>query len=78
MAARLAGAIEADLQTIEQQPAIGAPTLGHELGIPDLRTWEVSGFPLVPIYIERLEYLDVVRLLGQRQNVAALIRTISA
>ena len=77
VARRLVTAIGENLRSLEQQPAMGSPKLGQEVEIEELRTWEVSGFPLLLIYIERLDHLDVVRVLGQRQNVAALIRKIS-
>ena len=73
VARRLVDAIESDLKTLQRQPAMGAPTLGHELGIESLRTWEVSGFPLLLIYIEHPLDLDVVRILGERQDIAAII-----
>ena len=74
VARQLVDAIESNLQTLQRQPAIGAPTLGQELGISRLRTWEVSGFPLVLIYIEHPRHVDVVRILGERQDIAAIIR----
>jgi toxin ParE1/3/4 len=77
VADRLIDAIDAALEALQRQLAIGSPTLGQELGVEGLRTWDASGFPLVLIYIERVDFLDVVRILGQRQNIAALIRMIS-
>ena len=47
---------------------MGSPSLGQELGITGLRTWLVSGFPLTFWYFERETCVDVVRLVGQRQN----------
>jgi toxin ParE1/3/4 len=76
VANRLIDAFQAGLRRLAEQPAIGSPTLGHELGIENLRTWEVSDFPLVLIYIERANHVDVVRVLGRRQNIASLIRTV--
>ena len=70
---RLVDAIESGLRTLQRQPAIGAPTLGQELGITNLRTWEVSGFPLLLVYFEHQRNLDVVRILGERQDIAAII-----
>jgi toxin ParE1/3/4 len=72
VATRLVDALESDLRTLQRQPAIGAPTLGQELGITNLRTWEVSGFPLLLVYIEHPQHLDVVRVLGERQDIATI------
>jgi toxin ParE1/3/4 len=47
--------------------------LGKRLGIPGLRTWRVRSFPLVWCFFERADHLDVVRLLGARQDIAAII-----
>ena len=43
------------------------------LGIPGLRTWRVGQFPLVWCYFEREDHLDVVRLLGDRQDIIAIL-----
>ena len=47
--------------------------LGKTLGIPGLRTWRVSKLPLLWFYFERYDHLDVVRLLGERQDIAAIL-----
>jgi toxin ParE1/3/4 len=66
-------ASNAALDQIELDPGIGSPTLGKRLGIPGLRTWRVAKFPLLWCYFERGDHLDVVRLLGERQDVAAIL-----
>jgi toxin ParE1/3/4 len=43
------------------------------LDIENLRTWGITGFPLVWLYLEHPTHLDVVRLLGQQQDLAALL-----
>ena len=66
-------ATNAALDQIELDSGIGSPTLGKRLGIPGLRTWRVSKFPLLWCYFERGDHLDVVRLLGERQDIAAIL-----
>jgi toxin ParE1/3/4 len=73
VAVKLANATNAALDQIELDPGIGSPTLGKLLGIPELRTWRVAKFPLLWCYFEREDQLDVVRLLGERQNIAAIL-----
>ena len=73
VAVKLANATNAALNQIELDPGIGSPTLGKLLGIPGLRTWWVAKFPLLWCYFERGDQLDVVRLLGERQNIAAIL-----
>ena len=72
-AVKLANATNAALDQIELDPGIGSPKLGKLLGIPGLRTWQVAKFPLLWCYFERGDQLDVVRLLGERQNIAAIL-----
>jgi len=57
----------------EAYAGIGSPALGKDLGIPDLRCWRVSGFPLLWFYFERNDHVDVVRLLGERQDIATIL-----
>ena len=73
VAVRLVKASNAALDQLELDPGIGSPTLGKRLGIPGLRTLQVAKFPLLWFYFERGDHLDVVRLLGQRQDVAAIL-----
>lgn len=65
-------ALEA-LKAAERMPAIGSPRLGPLCGIPGLRSWRVDGFPLRWFYFESEDQLDVVRLLGERQDIVAIL-----
>jgi toxin ParE1/3/4 len=69
----LVNATNAALDQIEVEPGIGSPVLGKILDIPELRTWRVTKFPLLWFYFERDDHLDVVRLLGERQDIAAIL-----
>ncbi|MFT3859338.1 MAG: type II toxin-antitoxin system RelE/ParE family toxin [Aquabacterium sp.] len=71
-AEKLLIAMEAALDQIEQHPRIGSPRLGQWLGLPEVRTWRVDGFSLMWFYRERADHLDVLRLLGERQDIEAL------
>ena len=73
VALRFLRATNAALDQIELEPGIGSPVLGKVLNIPDLRTWKVSKFPLLWFYFERDQHLDVVRLLGERQDIADIL-----
>jgi toxin ParE1/3/4 len=73
VAVSLVKATNAALDQIELDPGLGSPLLGKRLGIPALRTWRVAKLPLLWCYFERSEHLDVVRLLGERQNIAAIL-----
>jgi len=73
VAVKLVKATNAALDQIELDPGIGSPVVGKRLGIPGLRGWQVAKFPLLWFYFERGDHLDVVRLLGERQDVAAIL-----
>lgn len=66
-------ASNAALDQLELDPGIGSPALGISIGIPGLRNWRVAGFPLLWFYFERDNHLDVVRLLGERQDIATIV-----
>ena len=61
------------LQPIQRMPAIGSPRLGELCEIPGLRSWRVTGFPMQWLYFEADDHLDVVRLLGDRQDIIAIL-----
>ena len=73
VAVKLANATNAALDQVELDPGIGSPTLGRLLGIAGLRTWRVAKFPLLWCYFDRVDHLDVIRLLGERQDIAAIL-----
>jgi toxin ParE1/3/4 len=73
VAVKVAKATNTALDQIERDPGIGSPTLGKRIGIPGLRTWRVAKFPLLWCYFDRGEQLDVVRLLGERRGIAAIL-----
>ena len=61
------------LDQIELDAGIGSPVLAKRLGISGLRIWKVAKFPLLWCYFERGDHLDVVRLLGERQDIATIL-----
>ena len=61
------------LRAIEQMPEVGSPHLGAALEIPGLRIWRVGKFPCHWYYFVRETHLDVVRLLADARDVAAML-----
>jgi toxin ParE1/3/4 len=73
LAVKVANATNEALDQIELEPGMGSPTLGKLLGIPGLRTWRVGKLPLLWCCFERGDHLDVTRLLGERQDITAIL-----
>ena len=73
LAVKVAKATNAALDQVELEPGMGSPGLGKLLGISGLRTWRVGKFPLLWCYFEHADHLDVVRLLGERQDIATIL-----
>ncbi len=63
----------AALQPIERMPGMGSPRLGQLCEIPGLHSWCVTGFPMQWLYLEAEDHLDVIRLLGDRQGIVAIL-----
>ena len=75
LAERMFDAALKALDPIERMPAIGSPRLGQLCDIPGLRAWRVEGFPMQWFYFEASDHLDVVRLLGDRQDIAGILES---
>lgn len=75
LAERMFDATVAALEPIERMLGIGSPRLGQVCEIPGLRSWRVTGFPMQWLYFEAEDHLDVVRLLGDRQDLIAILTT---
>lgn len=73
LANRMVDAALAALDPIERMPSMGSPRLGLLCDIPGLRAWRVDGFPMQWFYFEADDHLDVVRLLGDRQDIIAIL-----
>jgi toxin ParE1/3/4 len=73
LGAKMFDAALAALKSIQRMPGMGSRRLGELCEIPGLRSWGVRGFPLRWFYFERDDHLDVVRLLGERQDIAAIL-----
>ncbi len=64
----------AALSAVEQQPGMGSPRWSTWSTQPPLRAWRIGRFPMVWFYVERGDHLDVLRLLGERQDIATILR----
>jgi toxin ParE1/3/4 len=73
LAERMFDAAFGALEPIERMPGMGSPRLGQLCEIPGLRSWRVTDFPMQWLYFEADDHLDVVRLLGDRQDITAIL-----
>jgi toxin ParE1/3/4 len=73
LAERFFDAAREAANAIQGMPGIGSPRLGHITGIEGLRSWPLRRFPVRWFYIERDDFIDVVRLLGERQDIEAIL-----
>ncbi len=68
VAGKLVKAMANALQDLERKPSIGSPALGRLIGIDGIATWRPQGFPLTLCDPGRADHIEVIRLLGQRQD----------
>ena len=73
LAARLFDAAQLALDPLARMPGLGSPRVGHLCNMSGLRAWGVQGWPVQWLYFERADHLDVVRLLGERQDIVAIL-----
>ena len=78
LAERFFEAALAALEPVQRNPRIGSPRLGHLCDIRGLRSWPINGFALRWFYFETDLCVDVVRTLGERQDILAILRRAKA
>jgi len=64
------------LRAVERMPGTGSPRIGELCDIPGLRMRRVEGFPCGWYYFVRSDHLDVVRLLADSQDLAAILEAL--
>ena len=64
-------ALEQAYAHIGRHPAAGSPRYAHELNLPGLRFWPLTGYPYLVFYIERPQHIDVWRMLHGQRDIPA-------
>ena len=64
-------ALEEASAHISRHPATGSPRYGHELDLPGLRSWPLTGYPYLVFYLERTDHIDVWRVLHGQRDIPA-------
>lgn len=62
-------ALEQAYTHIARHPGTGSPRFGHELDLPGLRSWLLSGYPYLVFYVERPDHIDVWRVLHAQRDI---------
>lgn len=70
----LIDALERAFRRIGHNPGIGNLRYGYELGIPDLRVWQVARFSYAAFYVDADELVDVWRVLNLHRNIPETLR----
>ncbi len=72
LAERAFDAARQALARVEVMPGLRSPLAAERCGLLGLRHWGVEKFPVRWYYFEQGTHLDVVRLLADRQDIAAI------
>lgn len=64
------------LGVVERMPGAGSLRIGEVSGVSGLRSSRLAGFPCGWFYFERVDHVDVVRLLAYAQDLAAILSDI--
>ena len=70
-AQKFVGALEEAYLHISRMPRSGSPRYSHLLDVTDLRSWPVSGFPYLVLYVEREHSIDIYRVLHTARDIPA-------
>jgi toxin ParE1/3/4 len=72
---RFTDALRDVYQSIGDRPAIGSPRYGDLLGIENLRSRKVKHFPFLVFYVERVDHVDIWRILHDQRDIAASLQS---
>lgn len=64
-------ALERAYAHISKHAATGSPRYAHELDIPGLRSWPLNKYPYLVFYVERVNHVDVWRVLHMKRDIPA-------
>jgi len=71
VAVEFVDAVEEALALLAEHPLAGSGHVGLRLGIPDLRSFPVSGTPYILYYLADPGRIDVIRVLHGRRDIDA-------
>lgn len=62
---------------IGRYPASGSPRFAHELDLPGLRAWPLTGFPYLVFYVEGNAQVDVWRVLHSHADIPTWLQDVA-
>ncbi|MXX19892.1 MAG: type II toxin-antitoxin system RelE/ParE family toxin [Dehalococcoidia bacterium] len=74
VALRFLAALELAFERMAEHPASGSPRYASVLGIPGLRSWNVTGFPYLVFAVEEEAVVDVWRVLHAASDIASWLQ----
>lgn len=73
-ALRFLAALERAFRELSRNPGAGSPRYAQALPAEGLRMWPIRGFAYLISYFERVDHLDVVRVLHSARDIPAMLR----
>ena len=67
-------ALERAYSHISRHPGTGSSRYAHELNLPGLRSWPLQKYSHLVFYVERVDYVDVWRVLHGERDIPAWMR----
>ncbi len=67
-------ALEEAFAHIGRSPSSGSPRYAHELNLPGLRSWQLKRYPYIVFFIERVDHVDVWRVLHAERDIPGWLR----
>jgi len=74
VARSFSSALRAEFDHIGRFPASGSPRFAPTVGVRDVRSWPVSGFPYLFFYAERGDRIDILRVLHTAGDIPTSLR----
>lgn len=68
-------ALERAYAHIGRHPATGSPRYGLELNLPGLRCWPLARYPHLVFYVERVDEIDVWRVVHAHRDIPTWLRS---
>jgi toxin ParE1/3/4 len=67
-------ALESAYAHVSRYPATGSARYAHELELPGLRCWPLKRYPHLVFYVDRIDHVDVLRVLHGQIDIPAWMR----